>query len=258
MQPESQSTQHVSHLAVTATQAVEVSVVIPCLNEANSVGICIDKARNAMHSAGLRGEVIIADNGSSDASIEIAQKRGARVVRVHQRGYGAALRGGIAASRGEFIVIGDADDSYDFAEVPRFVTKWREGYDIVMGNRFRGGIKPGAMPWSHRFIGNPGFTILTNLLFRTGIGDCLCGLRGFSREIYSRLDLRCSGMEWAPEFVIKAAQVRARITEIPIILWPDKRGRPPHLRSIRDGLRHLQLMLFYAPHGLFLSGRLIR
>ncbi len=231
---------------------IEVSVVIPCLNEANSLAICIDKARNAFASSGIRGEVVVADNGSTDGSIEIAQEHGARVVSVKDRGYGAALRGGIASARGEFIVMGDADDSYDFSKVPDFVRKWREGFDVVMGNRFRGEIKPGAMPWSHKYIGNPGLTALMNVFFRTGIGDCLCGLRGFSRAAYDRLDLRTSGMEWAPEFVIKAAQARVRMTEIPIVLWPDKRGRPPHLRSFSDGWRTLRFMLLYAPNWLFL------
>ncbi len=236
----------------SSAERVEVSVLIPCLNEANSLAICIDKARKAFQSAAVRGEVIVADNGSTDGSIEIAQQHGARVVHIKDRGYGSALEGGIAAARGEFIVMGDADDSYDFADVPRFVAKWREGYDVVMGNRFRGGIKPGAMPWSHKYIGNPGLTALMNVLFRTGIGDCLCGLRGFTRAAYERFDLRTSGMEWGPEFVIKAAQARVRMTEIPIVLWPDKRGRPPHLRSFSDGWRNLRFMLLYAPNWLFL------
>ncbi len=213
---------------------VEVSVVIPCLNEANSLAFCVDKAIRAFHSAGLSGEVVVADNGSTDGSIEIAGSHGARIVRVPERGYGAALQAGIAASRGRFIIMGDADDSYDFSDVPRFVLKWREGYDLVMGNRFQGGIRPGAMPWSHKYIGNPGLTALLNVLFRTGIGDSYCGLRGFSRAMYDRLGVRSTGMEFAPELIIKAAQIGARITEIPIVLWPDKRGRPPHLRSFRD------------------------
>jgi glycosyltransferase involved in cell wall biosynthesis len=230
----------------------EVSVVIPCLNEASSLALCIDKARQAFESSGLRGEVIVADNGSTDGSIEIAEEHGARVVRVKNRGYGAALTGGIAAARGEFIVMGDADDSYDFSAVPDFVSKWREGYDVVMGNRFRGGIKRGAMPWSHKYIGNPGLTLLMNLFFRSGIGDCQCGLRGFSRAAFRKLDLRTSGMEWASEFVIKSTQAGLQMTEIPITLWPDKRGRAPHLRRFRDGWRHLRFMLLYAPNWLFL------
>jgi len=231
---------------------IEVSVVIPCLNEANSLGFCIEKARNAFGASGIKGEVIVADNGSTDGSREIAQDAGARVIRVADRGYGNALRAGIAAARGRFIIMGDADDSYDFAALPQFVSKWREGFDVVMGNRFRGGIKPGAMPWSHQYIGNPGLTAVMNLFFKTGIGDCLCGLRGFTREIHDRLDVRTSGMEWGPEFVIKAAKAGARMTEIPIVLWPDKRGRRPHLKTFSDGWRNLRFMLLFAPNWLFL------
>jgi glycosyltransferase involved in cell wall biosynthesis len=231
---------------------VDVSVVIPCLNEANSIAFCVEKAINAFRTAGLRGEVVVADNGSTDGSIEISEKLGARVIRVPQRGYGAALRAGITAARGEFIVMGDADDSYDFSELPRFVEMWRKGFDVVMGNRFRGEIKPGAMPWHHKYIGNPGLTTMLNLFFHAGIGDSHCGMRGFTRAVYDRMDLRSTGMEFASEFIIKAAQLGASITEIPITLWPDKRGRPPHLRSFRDGWRHLRFMLMYAPNWLFL------
>jgi glycosyltransferase involved in cell wall biosynthesis len=238
--------------ADAAEKPVDVSVVIPCLNEANSIGICVSKALNAFKSAGLRGEVIVADNGSTDGSIDIAEKLGARVVNVPARGYGSALREGIAAAHGQFIVMGDADDSYDFADVPRFVEMWRQGFDVVMGNRFRGEIKRGAMPWHHKYIGNPGLSRLLNLFFHAGIGDSHCGMRGFTRAIYDQMDLRSTGMEFASEFVIKAAQLRAKITEIPITLWPDKRGRPPHLRSFRDGWRHLRFMLLYAPNWLFL------
>jgi hypothetical protein len=232
--------------------AIDVSVVIPCLNEANSIGICVGKAIEAFRTAGLPGEVVVADNGSTDGSVEIAEKLGARVVAVAQRGYGAALRAGIAAARGAFIIMGDADDSYDFSEVPRFVEKWRQGYDVVMGNRFRGEIKRGAMPWHHKYIGNPALSSVLNLFFNTGIGDSHCGMRGFTRAVYDRMDLRSTGMEFASEFVIKAAQLRANVTEIPITLWPDKRGRPPHLRSFRDGWRHLRFMLLYAPNWLFI------
>jgi len=234
------------------SQTVEVSVVIPCLNEANSVAFCVDKAVNAFRAAGLSGEVIVADNGSTDGSIQIAEEHGARVIRVPERGYGAALRAGIAAAGGSFIIMGDADDSYDFTDVPRFVEKLREGFDIVMGNRFRGGIKPGAMPPLHKYFGNPGLTALLNTLFHAHIGDSYCGMRGFTRGLYDRLDLRSSGMEFALEMIIKSAQIGARISEIPIILWPDKRGRAPHLRSFRDGWRSLRFMLLYAPNWLFL------
>src|SRR5579864_1287179 len=242
------------HLASASVEDhVDVSVVIPCLNEANSLGVCVSKAMEAFRAAGLCGEVVVADNGSTDGSIEIAEKLGARVVLVAQRGYGSALRSGIGAARGAFIVMGDADDSYDFSEVPRFVEKWRQGNDVVMGNRFRGEIKPGAMPWHHKYLGNPVLSSLLNVLFRSGIGDSHCGMRGFTREVFDRMDLRSTGMEFASEFVIKAAQLGAKITEIPITLWPDKRGRPPHLRSFRDGWRHLRFMLLYAPNWLFIA-----
>src|ERR1700739_3140088 len=235
-----------------ANSPVDVSVVIPCLNEANSLGICVEKAQKAFADAGLRGEVVVADNGSTDGSIEIAEKYGARVIPVSQRGYGSAVKAGIRAARGAFIVMGDADDSYDFGEVPRFVEKWREGNEVVMGNRFAGEITRGAMPWHHKYIGNPGLTALLNLFFHSGVGDTHCGMRGFTREVFERMDLRSSGMEFASEFVIKAAQVGAKTSEIPITLWKDKRGRPPHLRSVRDGWRHLRFMLLYAPNWLFI------
>ncbi len=234
------------------SQAVEVSVVIPCLNEANSLAYCVDKAMKAFQAARLCGEVVVADNGSTDGSIRIAEEHGARVIRVAERGYGAALRAGIAGASGPFIIMGDADDSYDFTDVPRFVEKLREGHDIVMGNRFRGEIKPGAMPPLHKYFGNPGLTALLNTLFHAHIGDGYCGMRGFTRKLYDRLDLRSTGMEFALEMIIKSAQIGARIAEIPIILWPDKRGRAPHLRSFRDGWRSLRFMLLYAPNWLFL------
>ena len=231
---------------------IDVSVVIPCLNEANSIAFCIDKALKAFQEAGIAGEVVIGDNGSTDGSIKIAEEHGARVAHAQLKGYGHALRSGIEAARGEFIIMGDADDSYDFSEVPRFVAKWREGYTVVMGNRFKGEIKPGAMPWHHKYIGNPILSGILKLLFHTSIGDSHCGMRGFTKDVYMRMDLRTTGMEFASEFVIKAAKVGAKMAEIPITLWPDKRGRPPHLRSFRDGWRHLRFMLLYAPNWLFL------
>src|SRR5690349_5714050 len=237
---------------VDKTLPVEVSVVIPCLNEANSLAFCVDKAVKAFRASGLSGEVVVADNGSTDGSIQIAEEHGARVVHVPERGYGSALRAGITAARGPFIVMGDADDSYDFTDVPRFVEKLREGYEMVVGNRFRGGIKPGAMPPLHKYFGNPGLTALLNTFFHARIGDSYCGMRGFTRALYDRLDVRSTGMEFALEMIIKAAQIGARISEIPIMLWPDKRGRAPHLRSFRDGWRSLRFMLLYAPNWLFL------
>ena len=246
------ATDGVVHSSVETQKKVEVSVVIPCLNEANSLAICVDKAVEAFRKGGLSGEVVVADNGSTDGSIGIAEEHGASVVHVPERGYGAALRAGIAAARGPYIIMGDADDSYDFSEVPRFVEKLREGYDMVMGNRFRGGIKAGAMPALHKYFGNPGLTALLNLLFSVGIGDSYCGMRGFTRALYNQLDVRSSGMEFALEMIIKSGQIGAKISEIPIVLWPDKRGRPPHLRSFRDGWRSLRFMLLYAPNWLFL------
>src|SRR5215469_3497679 len=214
--------------AAIPAQSIETSVVIPCLNEANSLGFCIEKALGAFRAASLRGEVIVADNGSTDGSIGIAESLGARVVHVKERGYGAALKAGIASARGKCVIMGDADDSYDFGEVPQFVAELRKGNELVMGNRFRGGIKPGAMPPLHKYFGNPGLTALLNAMFGAGIGDSYCGMRGFTRTLYDRLDVRSTGMEFALEMIIKAAQIGARIVEIPIILWPDKRGRPPH------------------------------
>ncbi len=241
-----------SDAAGDSRETFEVSVVIPCLNEANSLELCIRKALDAFAKNNINGEVVVADNGSTDGSIEIAEAAGARVVRVRKGGYGAALQGGIARSNGKFIVMGDADDSYDFSAVPDFVKKWREGYDVVMGNRFLGEIKPGAMPWHHKYIGNPGLTAVLNILFHTGVGDSHCGIRGFSREAFDRMDLRSTGMEFASEFIVKASQLGVRITEIPVVFSKDKRGRPPHLRSFHDGWRHLRFMLLYAPNWLFL------
>src|SRR5690349_5748782 len=190
---------------MTEAGPIDVSVVIPCLNEANSIAACIDKAISAFDRAGVRGEVVVSDNGSTDGSIDISREHGARVVHATTKGYGHALRKGIEEARGIFIVMGDADDSYDFAELPRFVEKWREGYEIVMGNRFRGEIKEGAMPPLHKYLGNPVLSGILNILFRSGIGDAHCGMRGFTKDAFLRLDLRTTGMEFASEFVIKAA-----------------------------------------------------
>jgi len=232
--------------------AVKISIVMPCLNEAASIAFCIDKALAAFAAARVRGEVVVADNGSTDGSIDIARKHGARVVQVQTKGYGNALRRGIEEARGEFIIMGDADDSYDFSEVPRFVSKWREGYELVMGNRFKGEIKPGAMPWLHKHFGNPALSRAINILFRAPVGDAYCGLRGFSKQLYKHIDMRTTGMEFALELAIKSAKFGAKITEIPITLWPDKRGRPPHLRTFHDGWRSLRFILLFAPNWLFI------
>ncbi len=238
---------------MSSDREIDVSVVMPCLNEANSLGACITKAQAAFREHDIRGEVVVADNGSTDGSVEIAERMGARVVHVQTKGYGNALMGGIAAAQGGFVIMGDADDSYDFSEVPRFVAKWREGYEVVMGNRFKGEIKPGAMPWHHKYIGNPILSGLLRVLFHTRIGDSHCGMRAFTKAAFQRMGLRTTGMEFASEFVIKASKLGVRMTEIPITLWPDKRGRPPHLRSFGDGWRHLRFMFLFSPNWLFLG-----
>ncbi len=231
---------------------LEVSVVMPCLNEARTVGTCVAKARASLETLGVRSEVIIADNGSNDGSQLIAQAHGARVVPVARKGYGAALQGGIAAATGRYIIMGDADDSYDFTNLGPFVERLRQGDDLVMGNRFRGGIAPGAMPWHHKYIGNPVLTGILNLFFRTPIKDAHCGLRGFRKDAYQRLGLTTPGMEFASEMVVKATLHRQKISEVPTTLKPDGRDRPPHLRSFRDGWRHLRFLLLMCPLWLFL------
>jgi glycosyltransferase involved in cell wall biosynthesis len=230
----------------------EVSVVIPCLNEERTLGDCIDKALAAFEAAGIAGEVVVADNGSSDSSVDVAERHGARVVHVPGKGYGNALRKGIEEAHGEFIVLGDADGSHDFSETQRFVSKWREGYEFVVGNRFRGEIKDRAMPWHHKYLGTPFLSGLLRLFFGAGVGDINCGMRGMTRELCQRLDFRTTGMEFASESLIKAAKAGARMAEVPITMWPDQRGRPPHLRPFRDGWRHLRFILLSAPNWLFL------
>jgi hypothetical protein len=230
----------------------ELSIVMPCLNEAESLAACIDGARAAMLAGGISGEVIVADNGSTDASRAIAVEHGARVVDIQSRGYGYAVMGGIEAARGTYVIMGDADDSYDFREIPRLLEKLREGYDLVMGNRFRGGIKPGAMPPLHRYLGNPVLTFIGRLISgNASCGDFHCGLRGFSKDAARRMELRGGGMEFASEMVIKATFEKLQIAEVPVTLSPDGRRRPPHLRTWRDGWRHLRLMLLYSPRWLF-------
>lgn len=231
---------------------LDLSVVMPCLNESLTLGICIKKALSSFAQLGLRGEVIIADNGSTDGSQSIARELGARVVNIETRGYGSALRGGIAAARGRFIIMGDADDSYDFSQLGGFVDKLSQGYDLVMGNRFHGGIVPGAMPVLHRYLGNPGLSWLGRLFFKCPVGDFQCGLRGFHRDTIERLQLQTTGMEFSTEMVVKATLFHLQIAEIPTTLSPDGRDRPPHLRTWRDGWRYLRFLLLYSPRWLFL------
>lgn len=222
---------------------IEISLVMPCLNEAETLERCIRKARQAIERHALRAEIVIADNGSTDGSRQIARRLGARVVAVGEKGYGNALRGGIEAARGRYVIMGDADDSYDFSSIYPFIEQLRAGRDLVMGNRFRGGIVPGAMPWKHRWIGNPALTGIGRLLFHCPAGDFHCGLRAFSKAAYRRMQLRTTGMEFASEMVIKATLKGLSIAEVPTVLHKDGRSRPPHLRSWRDGWRHLRFML---------------
>lgn len=230
---------------------LELSVVIPCLNEALTIRGCVREAVEAMAASGIAGEVVVADNGSTDGSPELAVQAGARVVPITAKGYGNALRGGIAAARGRYVLMGDADGSYDFGHLPRFVDRLRAGADLVMGNRFLGGIQPGAMPWKNRHIGNPILSFLGQLFFRTPIGDFHCGLRAFSADAYRRMDLRTTGMELASEMVIKSVLFGLRVEEVPTVLRKDGRDRPPHLRPWRDGWRHLRFMLLFSPRWLF-------
>ena len=237
----------------SADTSLELTIVMPCLNEAETLAGCVEEALRALREQNISGEVIVADNGSTDGSQEIATRLGARVIPVSERGYGRALQGGIAAARGRFVLMGDSDGSYDFTHASRFVEKLRSGYDLVMGNRFRGGIQPGAMPWKNRYLGNPLLSGIGRLFFRCPIRDFHCGLRAFSRDAYHRLELRTAGMEFASEMVIKATLFALRITEIPTTLRPDGRSRPPHLRPWRDGWRHLRFMLLFSPRWLFLQ-----
>jgi glycosyltransferase involved in cell wall biosynthesis len=233
-------------------ETLELSILMPCLNEAETLEICIQKAQNYLKEAGVSGEVIIADNGSTDGSQDIVNQMGARLINVPEKGYGSALRGGIAAAYGQYIIMGDADDSYDFTNLNPFLEKLRNGYDLVMGNRFKGGIKPGAMPPLHKYLGNPVLTWIGKLFFKSNCSDFHCGLRGFRKDAIERLDLHTTGMEFASEMVVKASLYNLKITEVPTTLSPDGRSRPPHLRSWRDGWRHLRFLLLYSPRWLFL------
>jgi glycosyltransferase involved in cell wall biosynthesis len=236
----------------TPADVLELTVVMPCLNEAETLATCIDKAQAALRENGIAGEVVVADNGSTDGSQQIALDHGARVVPVPVRGYGAALNAGILAARGEYVLMADADDSYEFAHIPRFLAELRKGADLVMGNRFRGGIGPKAMPPLHKYLGNPVLSFLGRWLFRAPIGDFHCGIRAFSVESYRQLDLRTTGMEFASEMVVKSALIGQRMVEVPTTLKKDGRSRPPHLKTWRDGWRHLRFLLMYSPRWLFL------
>jgi glycosyltransferase involved in cell wall biosynthesis len=230
---------------------LELTILMPCLNEAETLRTCIDKAQGYLARSGVSGEVLIADNGSTDGSQAIATGAGARVIEVATKGYGAALAAGIAAARSRFVIMGDADDSYDFANLDRFVEALRAGNLLVMGNRFKGGIAPGAMPWHHKYIGNPVLSFIGRLFFGTRASDFHCGLRGFDRAAILALNLRTTGMEFASEMVVKASLQDLRIAEVPTTLQPDGRSRAPHLRTWRDGWRHLRFLLMYSPRWLF-------
>ncbi|NUP07124.1 MAG: glycosyltransferase family 2 protein [Polyangiaceae bacterium] len=240
----------------SVTRPLELSVVMPCLNEADTIAVCIEKAQKAIKDHDIAAEVVIADNGSTDGSQAIATRLGARVVPVPDKGYGNALMGGIAAAKGKYVIMGDADDSYDFLEVPKFVEKLREGYDLVQGCRLPSGggtVKPGAMPFTHRWIGNPMFSIMARQWFRAPIHDVYCGLRGFTKAHYEGLNQRCTGMEFATEMIIKSSLYKAKIAEVPITLHPDgRKAHAPHLKTVRDGWRTLRFFLMYSPRWLFL------
>ncbi len=236
--------------------APEVSVVMPCLNEADTLEVCIEKAQRSMNEAGIYGEVIVADNGSTDGCQELARALGARVINVEEKGYGSALMGGIQAARGKYVIMGDADDSYDFLEVPKFVEQLRSGSELAQGCRLPSGggtILPGAMPLLHRWWGNPMFSWMVRGMFHAPIHDVYCGLRGFTRELYDRLDMRCTGMEFATEMIIKCSLFGAKTAEVPTTLHPDgRKAHAPHLRTFRDGWRTLRFFLMYSPKWLFM------
>ena len=242
---------------VADEDTLELTILMPCLNEEETIAVCVRTARSYLERSGVRGEVLVADNGSTDRSIQLAEAEGARVVSVSEKGYGAALMGGVRAARGTFVIMGDADDSYDFSSLDQFVERLRAGDHLVMGNRFAGGIEPGAMPWLHRWIGNPVLSWLGRTLFGIPVRDFHCGLRGFRRQTVLNLGLHTTGMEWASEVVVANALAGRKITEVPTTLRPDGRSRPPHLRSFRDGWRHLRFLLLYSPKWLFLLPGLV-
>ena len=230
----------------------ELTVLMPCLNEVETLAACIGKALAYLRTQRVAGEVLLADNGSDDGSQAIARELGARVVDVPTKGYGAALLGGIAQARGRFVIMGDADDSYDFSQLDGFLARLRDGADLVIGNRFAGGIAPGAMPPLHRYLGNPVLSLIGRLFFGVGVGDFHCGLRGFRTDRVRALDLRTTGMEFASEMVVRSAVAGLRIDEVPCRLAPDGRSRKPHLKTWRDGWRHLKFLLIFSPRWLFL------
>ncbi|WP_291325200.1 glycosyltransferase family 2 protein [Desulfovibrio sp. UCD-KL4C] len=234
------------------TEELELTILMPCLNEAETIAICIKKAQDYLSRSGVSGEVLIGDNGSTDGSQQIAVDHGARVVSVKEKGYGAALLGGISEAKGKYVIMGDADDSYDFSNLTPFVESLRSGNQLVMGNRFRGGIAPGAMPFLHKYLGNPVLSFIGKLFFNIPCGDFHCGLRGFDRKAIISLDLHTSGMEFASEMVVRAALQKLRIDEVPTTLSPDGRTRPPHLKTWRDGWRHLCFLFMYTPKWLFI------
>lgn len=236
---------------MAAAPSIELTILMPCLNEAETLEVCIRKALGYLERSGVQGEVLIADNGSSDGSQAIAEACGARVVPIAEKGYGAAILGGIAEARGRYVIMGDADDSYDFSRLDPFVGKLREGFQLVIGNRFQGGIAPGAMPPLHRYLGNPVLSGIGQLFFKPGVGDFHCGLRGFDREAILALGLRTSGMEFASEMIVKACLAKLSVAEMPTTLSPHGRSRAPHLRSWRDGWRHLRFLLIFSPRWLF-------
>lgn len=229
----------------------ELSVVMPCLNEAETLAVCIQKAQAFFEREGVSGEVVIADNGSTDGSQQIANELNARVVRVTEKGYGNALIGGITAANGTYVMMGDADDSYDFGNMMPYLLKLREGYDLVMGNRFKGGIEKGAMPFLHKYLGNPVLSFIGRLFFKSKLGDFHCGLRGFSKDAFQRMELKTTGMEFASEMIVKASLKNMKIAEVPTTLSVDGRSRPPHLNTWRDGWRHLRFLVLYSPKWLF-------
>ncbi len=231
---------------------LELSIVLPCLNEVRTLPKCLNKALEFLSKNAIRGEVIVADNGSDDGSVQLAKAMGARVAHVEERGYGAALAGGIAAAKGQYVIIADADDSYDLSALMPIYAKLQAGYEMVVGNRFQGGIQKGAMPFLNRYLGNPVLSALGKLFFRIPINDFHCGMRGFSREAVQKLDLRTTGMEYASEMIVRASLHNLRMTEVPVKLWPDGRNRKPHLQPWRDGWRHLRFMLLYSPRWLYL------